>query len=55
MAGYDRFFGFDLVQRRTLAKLLLEVQGAGTDTVAQLQEAIADLEDRVEAVENAAE
>lgn len=53
MAGYDRFFGFDLEQRKTLAKLLLEVQGADTATLAAIQAAIADLEDRIEILENA--
>ena len=48
--AFDRFFGFDLIQRKTLEKLLAEV-GAG-DTAA-LQDQIDALELRVEALENA--
>lgn len=50
--AYDKFFGFDLIQRKTLQKLLAE---AGTDPAAleALQDAIDDLADRVEALENA--
>lgn len=41
MTGYDKYFGFDLVQRKTLEKLLQE-----------LRDSVADLEARVAALEN---
>lgn len=48
--AYDRFFGFDTTQKQTLQKLLAE---AGVP--ADLVEAVADLENRVAALEAAAE
>lgn len=44
----DPYFGFDLIQRKTLAELLAN---AGTDP--DLVAAVADLEDRVAALEAA--
>lgn len=52
--AYDRYFGFDLIQRRTLAKLLAEVVGADPAALAALEQRVADLEDAVEALEGAA-
>lgn len=49
--AYDVFFGFDLVQRKTLEKLLAEVAGADPAALEALQLQVADLEDRVEALE----
>lgn len=49
--AYDVFFGFDLVQRKTLEKLLAEVAGSDSAALAALQQQIDDLEDRVEALE----
>ena len=46
--AFDRFFGFDTTQKQTLEKLLAE---AGAP--AELVEAIADLENRVAALEDA--
>lgn len=52
--AFDRWFGFDLIQRKTLEKRLAEVAGADPAELAALQQAVADLEDRVEALENEA-
>ena len=49
--GYDKFFGFNEIQKRTLIKLLAEVAGADPAALAALQEDVADLTDRVEALE----
>lgn len=46
--GYDRFFGFNLEQRKTLQRLLEEV--AGVD-VQDLQDQIDALEARVDALD----
>lgn len=63
--GFDRFFGFDLLQRKTLAKLLDEAgatQTAASVTVAagtdgldagSAQAALQDLATRVQALEDA--
>lgn len=40
MTGYDKYFGFDLVQRKTLEKLLQELR----DSVAYLEARVAALE-----------
>lgn len=63
MATGDRFFGFDLIQRKTLARLLSEVAGgdvpafsdlagsvAGVDG-ANLQAILEDLKDQIDAIE----
>lgn len=47
---YDRYFGFDLIQRKTLQKLLEEMGGVD---VAALQAQIAALTARVAALEDA--
>lgn len=52
MATADRFFGFDTIQRRTLAILLAEVAGDPT-AIAAINAAIADLDDRVTVLEDA--
>lgn len=49
--GYDKFFGFNEIQKRTLIKLLAEVAGADPAALTALQEDVADLTDRVEALE----
>ena len=49
--GFDKYFGFDEIQRRTLIKLLAEVVGADPAALAALQQDVADLTDRVDALE----
>lgn len=41
--GFDRFFGFDLIQRKTLAKLLADASGSDAATLAAHTTSIANL------------
>jgi len=50
--GYDRFFGFNLQQRKTLQVLLDEVASGDSETLTQLQEDLTALEGRVDDLEN---
>ena len=52
--AFDRFFGFDLIQRQTLVKLFAQVGiilDDADETVDNLQQQITDLEARVTALE----
>lgn len=49
--AFDKWFGFDLIQRKTLEKLLAGVAGVDPAALVALQEAVDDLTDRVEALE----
>lgn len=51
--AYDVFFGFDLIQRKTLEKLLAEVASGDSAALADLQQQIDALEGRVEVLEQA--
>ena len=63
MATGDRFFGFDLIQRKTLARLLSEVAGGGVPAFSDLDGSVAgvdgsnlqaileDLKDQIDAIE----
>lgn len=52
--AYDKYFGFDLIQRQTLAKLLAEVAGGDSAALADLQQQLDALEGRVADLEAAA-
>jgi hypothetical protein len=41
--GFDRYFGFDTTQRKTLEKLLDEASGSDADTIAAIQTSISNL------------
>lgn len=41
--GYDTYFGFDLVQRKTLEKLLSDASGSDAATIAAMQTSITNL------------
>lgn len=51
MATGDRFFGFDLIQRKTLARLLAEVSAGDTTVLEDLQDQIDALDVRVTELE----
>lgn len=47
MATSDRFFGFDLIQRKTLAALLAEISGGDDSSIQDLQDQLDALDARV--------
>lgn len=51
--GYDKYFGFDLQQRKTLMRLLEEVAAGDSSAIEDLQDQITALAGRVTDLENA--
>lgn len=53
--AYDKFFGFDLTQRKTLEKLLAELAGEDSTAIDDLSDQLDALTARVVVLEEAAE